>query len=182
MNKHETVPMKPPAATRPLVIARRRTIELERDNLRAGAIELALRSAMGDLDARNTLAALPAKLAALQFEIDLNHQAQELAHAEDASAEIAWRTLIQTLSPEEIIGGIGREACPSRCTQGISCVLSAAAMYSGSTCMHPTRMGSLHQFNIDNSGLRIFPFRDNPRAAKVFDAACEKLNVRKKFA
>jgi hypothetical protein len=184
MNKPGPVPLKPPTPTRPAVIAHRRMLELERDALRAGAIELAFASAMGDLDARNKLAALPAKLAALQFEVDLNHQAQELSHAKDAAAEIAWRTSIQTLPPEEIVAGLGREACPSRCTLGISggCVLSAAAPYSGATCMHPTRMGSLHQFNIDNSGLRIFPFRDNPRAAKVFDVACEKLNVRKKFA
>ena len=48
--------------------------------------------------------------------------------------------------------------------------------------MHPTRMGSFHQFNINESGKRIFPYRNTPQAAKVFDAACDKLNVREKFA
>jgi hypothetical protein len=180
MNKHETVPMKPPAATRPVVRAHRRTLELERDNLRAGAIELALRSAMGNLDARNTLAALPAKLAALQFEIDLNHQAQELAHAEDAAAEIAWRASIQILDPEDIIEGINQISCCGRCAQGVSCVITASAPYAGAECGHPIRQK--HLFHLDDRGRRLFPYRDVPQAARVFDAACRRLKVGKEFS
>jgi hypothetical protein len=182
MERPDTVPMKP-VPSKPIVLAHRRMLEMERDALRAGAIELALASARGDLSARSTLAALPAKLAALQFEIDLSHQAQELAHAEDATAETAWRASLQLMDPEDLIAGISGGGCCHLCQPNVAggCVLSAAAPYSGSTCMHPTRMGSFHQFNIDNSGLRIFPYRNNPQAAKVFYAACDKLKVRGKF-
>jgi hypothetical protein len=183
LERPDTVPMKPPVPTKPIVLARRRMIEMERDALRAGAIELALASARGDLSARSTLAALPARLAALQLEIDLGHQVQELAHAEDARAETAWRESLQLLDPEDLIAGISRDGCCHLCQPNVAggCVLSAAAPYSA-TCMHPTREGSFHQFSIDNSGLRIFPYRNNPQAAKVFYAACVKLKVRGKFS
>jgi hypothetical protein len=183
MGKFEKiVSIEPPAATKPAVMAHRRTLELERDVLRAGTIELAVASAMGDVDARNTLAALPAKLAALQFEIDLNHQAQELAHAEDAAAETAWRKSIQTMDPEEIIAGIGKNLCCSRCTHGIpnGCVITASAQYAGSTCAHPVKQK--HLFCRDEKGQWNFPFRSSPQASRVFDAACEKLGVGKEFS
>jgi len=116
-------------------------LEIERDALRAGAVELALASALGDLDAKAALAALPPKLAALQFEIDLNHQAHEMAQGHDAAAEVAWRASIQTLPPEEIIEGIGKESCCRRCQPGAmgGCVITAAAPWAGATCGHPLK-------------------------------------------
>jgi hypothetical protein len=182
MSKPGHIPMKPPPATRPAVIAHRRTLELDRDALRAGAIELAFASAMGNLEARNTLAALPAKLASLQFEIDLNHQAQELGHAEDAAAEVAWRASIQTMDPEQIIEGLGREKCCDRCTPGSpgGCVISASAPYAGGACVHPIR--EKHLFHLDDRGRRIFRYRDNMQASLIFDAACRRLRVEKEYA
>jgi hypothetical protein len=182
MERPDIVPMKPPAASWPTVLAHRRTLELERDALRAGAVELALASARGDLSARSTLAALPAKLAALQFEIDLSHQARERAYAEDAAAETAWRQTIQGMEPAEIIAGIGKEMCCRRCTPGIvgGCVIAASVPHAGSTCWHPVK--ERHQFCRDDSGKLNFPFRGAPAAAKLFDAVCEKLNVRKEFS
>jgi len=182
LERPDTVPMKP-VPSKPIVLAHRRTLELQRDALRVGAVELALASAKGDLSARSALAALPAKLASLQFELDLSHQAQELAHAEDARAETGWRKSLQLMDPEDLIAGISGGGCCHLCQPNTAggCVLSAAAPYAGSSCLHPTRFGSLHQFSIDNSGLRIFPFRNNPTAAKVFYAACDKLKVRGKF-
>jgi hypothetical protein len=48
MDQQETiVPLKPPAPTRPAVIARRRTLELDLTALRASAAALALESAKG---------------------------------------------------------------------------------------------------------------------------------------
>ena len=93
-----------PPANAPGVRAHRKMLESERDALRESAVPLALASALGDPTAKAALAALPAKLAALQFEIDLNHQAHELAQGHDAAAEVAWRASIQTLPPEEIRG------------------------------------------------------------------------------
>jgi hypothetical protein len=184
MSIHETIVAdKPPAPTAKAVLAHRKKLEAERDGVRTGAAELALASARGDLAAKAAIAAIPARMAALQFEIDLNHEAYELAHKQDADAEIAWRASLQSMDPEDLIDGINRDECCRRCTQGTpgGCVLAAAAPYAGSTCFHPTRFGTFHQFKIDDSGLKIFPHRDNPKAKKVFDAACDKLKVRGKF-
>jgi hypothetical protein len=179
MNKHHTIALKPPAATRPLVIARRRTLE-QRDNLRAGAIALAFASAMGDLDARNKLAALPAKLAALQVECDLSPDAQELAHAADSAAEIEWRKAVQQMDPPDAIEGINAISCCARCVGGVSCILTGSAPYAGGECAHPVRQR--HLFNLNDQGLRVFAYADNPTAARFFDAAVRRLGVGKEFA
>ena len=180
MGKPE-IALDPPAPSAPTVRKHRKMLEIERDALRASAAELAFASAKADSVAREALAAIPGRLAALQFEIDLNHECQLLAHAEDAAAEAAWRTSIQTLPPEEIIAGINKESCCRRCTPGIhgGCVITASARYSGGTCNHPVR--ERHLFQIDNQGMRKFAYRDNPQASRIFDAACEKLKVRKEF-
>jgi hypothetical protein len=185
MGKHEQIiPLAPPSPTAPAVRAHRKKLEAARDGLRTGAAALALASALGDADAQAALAAIPNKFAALQLEIDLNHEAHELAYKQDADAEVAWRAAIQTLPPEELLVGLNKDECSRLCQPGIpgGCVLCGAAPHAGSTCWHPTRMGSFHQFNLDNLGKRIFPLRDNPQASRVFDAALDKLKVRGKFA
>lgn len=174
----------PPAPIAKAVLAHRKIIEIERDSLQAGAAALALSSAMGDLEARAALAAIPARFAALQFEIDQNYAAHELAVKQQSDAEIAWRASLQTLPPAEILAGLNRDECPGLCQQGIpgGCVLAGGAPYAGTTCQHPTRFGTLHQFGVDTAGRRIFPHRDHPCASEVFNAACDKLKVRGKFS
>lgn len=167
MGKHETiVPLKPPTATKPAVIAHRRTLELERDALRAGAVELAVASAKGDIEARSTLASTPAKLAALQFEIDLNHQAQELAHAQDAAAETAWRAAIQSMEPEEIIAGIGKDSCCGRCMPGIAggCVLTASAPFPDRSVHTRSRNGTCSTATNRDCGYSRIATRPKPPA------------------
>jgi hypothetical protein len=110
----------------------------------------------------------------------LNHEAVALAEAEDAAAEKAWRASIQALPVGEIIDGINRDECCRRCAAGTpgGCVLSGGARFAGSTCYHPVR----ESFPSDDRGKRIFQLAGDPQAAKVFFAACQKLNVRGKFA
>jgi hypothetical protein len=172
--------LTPPKPTAMAVRAHRRTLELERDTLRAGAAALALASARGDQAAKEALAALPARHAALTFEIDLNGEAVALAQAEDAAAEQAWRAAIQTLPVDDIIVGINRDECCRRCTPGAKggCVLAAASRFAGATCYHPVK----EAFSNNEHGRRVFPLADDPQASKVFFSACEKLNVRGKFA
>jgi hypothetical protein len=175
-----TAPLAPPAGTAKAVRAHRRTLELARDALRAGAAELALASARGDGGAREALAAIPARYAALTFEIDLNHEAVALAEAEDAAAERAYSAAIQALPVGEIIAGINRDECCRRCVAGSpgGCVLSGGARFAGSHCYHPVK----ESFPNDDGGKRIFPLAGDPHAAEVFFAACDKLKVRGKFA
>jgi hypothetical protein len=184
LERPDTVPMTPPAPTAKAVLAHRKKLEIERDSLKTGAGELALKSAQGDPDAKAALAAIPAKQAWLQFELDQNHSAYELATKQDSDAEAFWRKSLQSMNPADLIAGINRDECCGLCQPGIAggCVLVAAAPYPGSTCFHPTRFGTFHQFSVDGSGLRIFPFRNNPDASKVFDLACDKLKVRGKFS
>jgi hypothetical protein len=174
-----TKPLAPPEGTAKAVRAHRRTLELTRDALRAGAAELALASARGDQAAREALAAIPARYAALTFEIDLNSEAVALAAAEDVAAEQAHRAAVQTLPVGEIIAGINRDECCRRCRPGTpgGCVLSGGARLAGSTCYHPVK----ESFPNDDRGRRIFPLAGDPHAAEVFFAACQKLNVRGKF-
>jgi hypothetical protein len=175
-------PLTPPAPTAKAVRAHRKKLEAVRDGLRTGAAELALASALGDADAKAALAGIPAKFAALQFEIDLNHEAYELAHKQDADAETAWRASLQTMDPADIIEGIGKECCPRNCTPGVAggCVISAGAPHAGGTCVHPVRERDI--FYINSNGKREFQYRHSARASAVFDAACEKLKVRGQFA
>jgi hypothetical protein len=182
MSLSPIVPIKPPAPTAKTVRAHRKTLELSLKALQASAAELALASARGKAGAKDALGALYLKLRSTEFEIECNHAAAELATQEDAAAEVAWRTAIQTLAPEEIIAGLGIDACCGRCTPGINggCVITASAPYAGGTCGHPIR--ERHLFHINDRGLRQFRYSDNPQAARIFDAACERLGVRKEFA
>jgi hypothetical protein len=173
---------KPPAPTANAVIAHRKKLEAERDALLTGATDLALKSARGDTDAQAALRAIPAKQAWLQFELEQNHAAYELAAKQDSDAESAWRASLQTMDPAAIIEGIGKEQCCKRCTPGVpgGCVISAAAPHAGGICVHPVRERDM--FSRDASGKRQFHYRHSARASAVFDAACEKLKVRGEFA
>jgi hypothetical protein len=176
------VPLTPPAPTAKAVRVHRKKLEAERDALQTGATELALKSAQGDTAAQAELRAIPAKQVGLQFEIDQNHAAYELAAKRDSDAETAWRASLQTMDPADIIEGIGKECCPRNCTPGVAggCVISAGAPYAGGTCVHPVRERDI--FYINSNGKREFQYRHSARASAVFDAACEKLKVRGQFA
>jgi hypothetical protein len=183
MDGHETIiALQPPAPTASTVRAHRQTLELSLTALRASAAELALASANGKAGAKDALAALYLKINSTIFEIDCNHAATELATHEDAAAEVAWRAEIQTMDPEQIIAGLGKEKCCDRCTPGSpgGCVISASAPYAGGACVHPIR--ERHLFHLDDRGRRLFRYSDTPLASRIFDAACRRLGVRKEFA
>lgn len=176
MERPDILPMKPPAPIWPSVLAHRKKLEIERDTLRDGASELAFKAAKGDSEAQAALAAIPAKQAMLQFEIDQNHLAVELAMKQDSDAEVAWRAAVQLLDPEEIISGIGKDSCCNRCQPGGFCVITAGFPYAGAQCGHPIR--EMHSvFSRDEVGDRKFLYAHNPQAARVFEAARQRLKV-----
>jgi hypothetical protein len=183
MSSPGTISLKPPAPTAKAVLEHRKKLETERDGLRTGAAALALASARGDADARAALAAIPAKFAALQFEIDLNHDAYELAHQQDADAEVAWRQSLQSMDPEDLIAGLNKDECCHRCQPNSpgGCVITSGYPYAGSQCGHPIREKHLI-FGRDETGVRQFLYRQNAQALKVFNAACRQLGVSKELA
>jgi hypothetical protein len=172
------VALGPPSPTAPAVRAHRKKLEAARDGLRTGAAELALASALGDADAQVALAAIPVKLAALQFEIELNHEAYLLGHKHDADAETAWRASLQSMDPEDLISGINKEECCHRCQPNSpgGCVITAGYPYAGSQCGHPIRE-KVAIFGRDATGKRRFLYEHNPQAARVFEAARARLKV-----
>jgi hypothetical protein len=175
MGKPE-IALDPPAPTAKAVLVHRKKLEIERDALRTGAAELALKSAQGDADAQAALRAIPAKQTGLQFEIDQNHAAYVLAVKQDSDAESAWRGSLQTMDPEDLIAGIGKEMCCGLCQPGSFCVITGGYAYAGAQCGHPIR--ELHAvFGRDPTGDRKFRYAHNPRAARVFEAARLKLKV-----
>jgi len=182
MTNPGTLSLKPPAPTAKVVRAHRQTLELLLAALKQSAAELALASAKGKAGAKDALGALYLRIRATEFEIECNHAAAELASEQDAAAEIAYRAAIQTLDPEEIIAGIRTDSCCSRCTPGSpgGCVITASAPYAGGTCGHPIR--EKHLFHLNDQGRRLFRYRDNPQASRIFDAACKRLGVSREFA
>lgn len=176
MGKHETVvAYDPPMPTARDVRARRRRLEASLDALKASRAGLALASAKGDTAAQVALAALYLKIRTAEFEIECNDLAFELANSEDGTATVAWRAAILTLPPEEVIAGIGQDGCCRHCTSGYGgCVLSAG---KSPTCMHPIR--EKHCFGINDTGQKVFRYRDDPQASAIFDAALKKLKLRR---
>jgi hypothetical protein len=173
-----TVSIAPPAPTAKAVLDYRKKLEHERDGLRTGAAELARLAALGDAAAKASLAAIPGKHAALQFEIDLNHEAYDLAHKHDSDAEVAWRASLQSMDPKDLVAGINKDECCHRCQPNSpgGCVITAGYPYAGSQCGHPIREKATI-FGRDETGVRRFLYAHNPQAARVFDAACQKLKV-----
>jgi hypothetical protein len=176
MERPDIVPLDPPVPTAKAVRAHRKKLEAERDGLRTGAAELARASALGDADAQAALAAIPNKFAALQLEIDMNHEAYELAHKHDSDAETAWRASLQSMDPENLIEGISGDGCCRLCKLSGTCVITAGYPYAGGQCGHPIR--EKHTiFNRDETGTRRFLYEHNPQAARVFEAARARLKV-----
>jgi hypothetical protein len=165
----------PPQPTSQKVRAHRKMLEIERDALRAAGPALSLASALGDLGAKADLAALHAKLAALQFEIDCNDQAVDLARSADAAREASWRAAVQELPAEEIIAGVGPGACPLRCQPGLHCVISGSAKYAGSACSHPVT--ERHLWRRSEDGAVHYPYEADARSYELYLACCRKLKV-----
>jgi hypothetical protein len=171
-----TIPTAPPATTAQAVRQHRAALEKLRDELKAGIAALALASARKEPGASEALAALRQKIVNLEFEIECNSAAHELAATEDEVAFAAWRAAVATLEPEQAIEGIGKEVCPARCLRNQSCVMLASNPHVASTCCHPILARDL-VFTRDSQGERQFSFDRIPQASRIFEAACRKLKI-----
>jgi hypothetical protein len=175
-----TTAFKSQTAPAPIAMSIRahgKTLALKIDALRAGAAKLVLDEARGKTGAFEALTDLYLKLKILEFALELNGQAVELARQEDAHNDACWRAAIQTLDPDEIVEGISKGGCCAKCTPGVNggCVITNPAPHAGPTCGHPILTKDL-QF-IDEVGKRHFRYEKNPRALEIYKAACRKLKV-----
>jgi hypothetical protein len=158
---------EPPAPRAPLVVARLRSAQRELADLKLQIPERALASAEGKPGARENLAELCQKISATEFEIGCNPAAREFAIPIDQAAAAAWKAEVQGLDPADIVDGITKEQCCSRCRPG-ACVITASDPFSG-PCQHPVLVGALE----------LTRYRENPRIQALHSAACSKLGLKR---
>jgi hypothetical protein len=162
-----------------IVRAHRRQLEARLIELRAAVPAAVLAKALGRKAAHRAMTELRRKIADVEFAIAHNRDAGELAAMQDHAAQAAWRAQIQTLPPEQIIAGIGKESCCGKCERGVvaGCVLAGGTPTA--ECWHPVK--SIDLFHRTEQGQWIFPCRANPQASRVFDAALARLKLEGKF-
>jgi hypothetical protein len=169
------LPTAPPQPTAMAVKAHKRTLILALDALKLGAAEAALQAARGGSAEAAALARLHGQIRVTEFEIELNDQAVALAMSQDRAKEADWRSAEQTMDVEDVIEGLSKGGCCTRCTPGVHCVITAPDPNSGGTCGHPEL--SKHLQYRDESGRRFFRYEGTPRALEIYKAACRKLKV-----
>jgi hypothetical protein len=168
MGRHEQIiPLDPPAARAPAVLARRGALERELADLKLQIPEMALAAYERRPGGRESLAALDAKIRACTFLIDCAAAAHGLAARLDEEATVAWKAAVQNLDPEEIVAGITKDSCCRRCQAGAGCVITASDPSAG-PCAHPVLAGAL----------ALHRYQDDPKICAVFSAACAKLGIR----
>lgn len=167
MGKHERIiPAAPPPRQATVVIKHFESCKRMLAALELKIPELAFAAAVGKPDGKEALLALSQEIAALKFEIEHHAKARALAERLDEQAVVDWRAAVQTLPPEQIVDGIGREVCPRLCGAGGGCVISGSDALSG-PCCHPKK-----------EGLMLSRYNENAQIVRVFAAACAALKIR----
>jgi hypothetical protein len=171
------LPTTPPQPTAMSIRAHGKTLALKIDAMKLGAGQLVLDLARGKNGAQEALTDLYLKLKTLEFALEMNDRAVELARQEDQAAEAAYRAAIQELPAEEIISGLTKDSCGSFCVPGGpgGCVISAPAARSGGVCVHPVT--ERHLWFKNEEGRVNYPYSDNARSHQLFLTACKKLKV-----
>jgi hypothetical protein len=166
MGRHEKIILEQPPSLRAPAVARRLAIaQRELSDLKLLIGERGLAVAEGKPGAKEAFAALHQKITATAFEIEHFSKARELAARLDDEAIVAWKAAVQMLEPEEIVAGITKDQCCSRCIGGSGCVITGSDRLAG-PCAHPLR-----------EGLALTRYHENPKIVAVFAAACAKLGV-----
>jgi hypothetical protein len=135
------VPLDPPASRVPAVRDRAIRLEAELAALALRQAAAVLACAEGAPRAAAALADLHHKIALAEFELAGNGAARDLAEKLDQASLETWRADVQTLPPDEIVGGITRDGCCRRCRPG-DCVIAGANRIP-SECVHPVKSGPL---------------------------------------
>jgi hypothetical protein len=166
MGKHERIiPDKPPAPRAPKVLERLQISKRTLGELEGEIPRLLLAALEGRPGSGDELAALRESIAAVQFEIENNGRARDLAAHLDQEAIAAWRQAIQTLPPEQLVDGVTRDGCCRRCGPAGCVIVGSDPM--ARECAHPV---------ISREGLKA-RYHGNPKIVAVFEAAAAKLGI-----
>jgi hypothetical protein len=157
MNDLPTSPERPVA---PLVLEQRPALERELAEVRLQVPERVLAVYEGKPEAREKLAALISEIRTIEFQIECNGMAHELALRLDRDAVAAWRRQIEA-DPEQATEGITRKKCCTLCSKPYGCVIT------GDICAHPLL-----------SGIGVGPrHMGNPTVRAMFSAASKHLEI-----
>jgi hypothetical protein len=181
MNARPAVPPAPPSSTEPAARAHRRALEAELQQLKASVPAVLFARMTKQPGSATALSRLRRRISDIEYEIDRFPDLIEHIREQDAAAFKAWRTSVHCLPIEEALAGLGREACCSRSIDGVAggCVFTGGE--PNAECWHPQLGITMGRFRCDEAGRFVFPFRYNPRAAALFDEACERLGLKGKF-
>ena len=108
--------------------------------------QFALRDAEGQPGARAALKEHQAKVDAAKGELELKRDAYDQALEADRTATAARAEAIRAMDPVELVEGIGRDECPSGCSDG-ECLLAGGL----NRCCHPRKAGLPPEFSNDSA-------------------------------
>jgi hypothetical protein len=154
-----TLPAAPPAARAPSVLEQRPALERELVDLKFQIAERALAAYEGAPEGRERLAALVSDIRTIEFQIEANGLAHELAKGLDRDAAAEWRRQVEA-DPEQATEGITKKKCCGLCSEPTGCIIT------GDACAHPILVGGV--------GPR---HQGNPAVRKLFAAAAKKLKI-----
>jgi hypothetical protein len=142
-----TLPARPPAARAPAVLEQRPALERELADLRLQVAERALAAYEGKPEGREKLAALNEAIRTIEFQIESNGLAHELAKGLDRDAAAEWRRQVEA-DPDQATEGISRKACCELCRETTGCVIT------GDACAHPILVGGVGPRHQGNQAVR----------------------------
>lgn len=150
----------PPAARAPAVLGRLPALQRELSDAKLQIAERVLAATEGTPGAREKLAALVTDIRALEFAIEANGHAHELAKRLDREAVAEWRRQVEA-DPVEATAGITKKACCGMCSETYGCVITR-----GEQCAHPVTVGG------------VGPRRQgDPVSRKLFQTAAGRLKM-----
>lgn len=148
-----------PAPRAPAVLEQRPALERELADLKLEIAERALAAYEDKPDARENLAQLVSDIRTIEFQIECNGLAHDLAKRLDREARAEWRRQIEN-DPRQATEGVTKKKCCGLCSAANGCIIA------GDACAHPIMVGGVgpqHQ--------------GNPAVRALFTAASKHLGI-----
>lgn len=148
-----------PAPRAPGVIDQRSALERELADLKLQIADRALAAYEGQPDGREKLAQIVANIRTIEFQLECNGLAHDLAKRLDREARAEWRRQIES-DPRQATEGVTKKKCCGLCSEANGCIIT------GDACAHPIMVGGVgpqHQ--------------GNPAVRALFTAASKHLKI-----